>query len=134
MNTPPLSLESINRIKCALECSWSGATSDCYNPTLAPKSYGQCAPTAIVVLEVFGGEILRTEVKKLDGTSVHHFYNRIGGERFDFTADQFSISDYWCDIEYLDILSSTQEAISEMLPGQLDAMRRAFQKSLQESE
>ncbi len=120
-------------IRQALEQSWSEKTSVCYNPEIAPLSYGQCAPTAIVVFETFGGEILRTEVPKWDGSLIRHFYNRIEGQRHDFTEDQFKIPDdpnYWGEFIYKDILSSVAEAASETLPGQLVAMRLAFAKAL----
>jgi hypothetical protein len=113
-------------IRQALEQSWSEQTSVCFNPSIAPLSYGQCAPTAITVFEHFGGEILRTEVQKLDGTSIRHFYNRISGQRYDFTADQFNIPDYWAELTYKDIPSSVNEAMTETLSGQVEAMRSAF--------
>lgn len=47
------------RIRMALEKSWSGETSIIYSPDAFP-SYGQCAQTAILIQERFGGEILRT--------------------------------------------------------------------------
>ena len=113
-------------IRRALEQSWSEKTSVCFNPSIAPLSYGQCAPTAICVFEKFGGEILRTEVQKYDGTSIRHFYNRISGQRYDFTTGQFDIPDYWVELTYKDIPSSVSEALTETLPGQMGAMRSAF--------
>ncbi len=46
---------------------------------------GQCDVTSLVIQERFGGEILKTDV----GGAIH-FYNRIGGDRCDFTASQFT--------------------------------------------
>jgi hypothetical protein len=65
--------EIISKIKAALMRSWSAQTSICYSKD-APPSYGQCAPTAIVIWEHFGGEILKTEGWPPQG---RHFYNRI---------------------------------------------------------
>src|SRR4051794_40322667 len=98
-----------SHVRRALERSWSLATSVCYNPSIAPLSYGQCAPTAVVICEAFGGEILRTEVEKLDGSAIRHFYNRIGGVRIDFTSDQFNIPNYWRPLQYKDYPSSIAE-------------------------
>jgi hypothetical protein len=70
------------QIRKALESSWSDKTSFCYSPEF-PASYGQCAQTAIVVREKFGGEILKTRGWEENGK---HFYNRINGRRYDFTS------------------------------------------------
>lgn len=131
MVAEPISVKTQAMISRALEQSWSENTSVCYNPDIAPVSYGQCTPTAMVIFEMFGGEILRTGVQKRDGTSIRHFYNRIAGQRYDFTADQFKISGYWCDVIYEDIRSSVDEAATEMLSGQMEYMRSAFTESWQ---
>jgi hypothetical protein len=132
MNDQPLSKEAVAKIFGALKKSWSEETSSCFNPKIAPLSYGQCAPTAIVVFEHFGGEILKTEVAKRAGGSIRHFYNRIGGHRYDFTRDQFDIPHYWCELKYRDESSSVNEALTETYASQADAMRRAFAKALAE--
>jgi hypothetical protein len=127
-----LSQSTKELIHRALERSWSAKTSVCYNPKIAPLSYGQCAPTAVVIAETFGGDILKTQVTKKDGTSVRHFYNRIEGQRYDFTRSQFDdLPDYWGGpIVYDDTLSSASEAMTEMFPGQLEEMKSAFKKAL----
>ena len=110
------------KVRAALERSWSTETSACFSPSAYP-SYGQCAQTAIVIQETFGGEILRTT--GWHGTG-NHFYNRIAGERVDMTADQFTMPNYSYDLKYEDCPSNATEAESECLPGQIDALRRAF--------
>jgi len=130
MPSPILAPETQAAVRLALAASWSARTSVCYNPSIAPLSYGQCAPTAVVIHEHFGGEILRTELVRHDGHLVRHFYNRIDGQRLDFTEDQLAIPDYWAKVEYTDIPSSPSEATTEMMPGQLDEMRRAFRSAL----
>ncbi len=112
------------RIRMALEKSWSGETSVIYSPDAFP-SYGPCAQTAILIQERFGGEILRTTGWHSRG---NHFYNRIDGKRVDFTADQFTMSDYSYDLTYEDQSSSAAEAAEETQPGQVEALRRAFDK------
>ena len=122
--------EIVNKIRIALRRSWSPKTSVCYSDN-APASYGQCAPTAIVIWEHFGGEILKTDGWPPSG---RHFYNRIGGIRYDFTADQFEDPEYFHQIEYKDLISSFQETATDTLPGQIDAMRTAFEKAFSEIE
>jgi hypothetical protein len=107
------------KVRRALERSWSEKTSYCYHPNEAPLSYGQCAPTAVVIFETFGGEILKTDnVPNISGL---HFYNLIDGERYDFTADQFDEP-----MVYKDMLSNSTEAGAITTGHQLDEMRRAF--------
>jgi hypothetical protein len=116
------------RIRDALERSWSAETSFCFAPDAAP-SYGQCAQTAIVVQEYLGGDILRTTGWHGKG---RHFYNCVAGERLDFTADQFAMPGYSYDVKYEDHLSSVAEARTETLPSQVEALRTAFQRELDE--
>lgn len=135
METPLiLSAAVLTRIRHALANSWSEKTSGCYNPSIAPPSYGQCAATSIVISETFGGEILRSEILRHDGSVARHFYNRIGGQRYDFTADQLDIPGYWSMPEYLDIPSDAAEAETELLPGQLVAMRIAFRMAMERGD
>ena len=122
------------KIRRALANSWSERTSVCYNPSIAPLSYGQCAATAVVIFETFGGEILRSEILRHNGTTARHFYNRIEGQRLDFTADQLDIPGYWSMPKYLDIPSSAAEAETELMPGQLEAMRSAFRSAMEHED
>ena len=131
MNEKMLTPELKRLIRGALERSWSKQTSVCFDPTIAPLSYGQCAQTAIVLYENYGGRILKTTVAKHDGSTIRHFYNEIAGERVDFTADQFDIPDYWRELTYADIQSSVEDAYTELMPGQIEAMRKAFHKALE---
>jgi hypothetical protein len=64
---------------------------------------GQCGVTALVVNDLCGGEILKTETP-----GGWHFYNRLDGERIDFTASQFG-----APIHYADIPSSREEAFAD---------------------
>ena len=110
------------RVRDALERSWSAETSKCYSKDAFP-SYGQCAQTAILIHELFGGEILCTTGWHGRG---RHFYNRINDERIDFTSDQFEMPSYSYQLIYEDRVSSIAEALEETLPNQVDNLRRAF--------
>ena len=113
------------KIRVALERSWSAETGVCFSPDADP-SYGQCAQTAIVVQETFGGEILLTTGWHGCG---NHFYNRINGQRIDFTADQFKMPGYSYPLTYEDRISSKAEAEKETLSGQVEALWRAFRRA-----
>ena len=121
----------IGKIKNALRESWSRDTCIIFEEQY--PYYGQCAQTAIVIFEKFGGEILKTKGWPRDGRNGRHFYNRIDGVRHDFTAEQFSeIPDYTYDIGYEDIVSSLNEAETETNQQQINALRNAFNKAFNE--
>lgn len=86
-----------------------------------------------MIAETFWGEILKTHVPKQDGASVRHFYNRIEGQRYDFTRSQFDdLPDYWDPVAYDDTPSNLADAMTEMLLGQLKETRVALKKALYE--
>jgi hypothetical protein len=55
---------------------------------------GQCGVTALVIQDVFSGDILKTKVDK-----EWHYYNFIDGERVDFSESQYPSSIYYSDQE-----------------------------------
>lgn len=74
----------------ALKKSWSKETSYC--PTEwseSNPSFGQCAITALVVNDYFGGEIIWAEAILPDGQKVSHFFNLINGKEVDLARSQF---------------------------------------------
>src|SRR5688572_18663415 len=97
-----------------LRKSWSLATARQW--TAENPATGQCNVTALLVHELFGGELLKTRFPAGD-----HFYNRIGGQRYDFTDSQFS--DPIC---YADMLTTRSEAKRGATRSELAALRAAF--------
>lgn len=69
-----------------MEACWSAETSnDCDRWRGAVRGLGQCAVTALIVQEHFGGELMRGE---FGGGS--HYWNRLpNGTEVDLTASQF---------------------------------------------
>ena len=55
------------------------------NRSLTPPQHviGQDSLVSLMIHDIFGGEILKTHLKKS-----WHFYNRIDGERVDFTGSE----------------------------------------------
>ncbi|MGY3617760.1 class I SAM-dependent methyltransferase [Bradyrhizobium sp. USDA 10063] len=94
---------SYHDLYARLRQSWSTDTS----------SKWQCAVTALVVQDILGGDILKTNV---DGA--WHFYNCLDGCRVDFTAEQFV-----SPIEYKDIVSNRDEAFNEVSISQYELLR-----------
>ncbi|MCX6155345.1 MAG: hypothetical protein NT007_14420 [Candidatus Kapabacteria bacterium] len=81
---------------------WSSESSIFWSPINPAR--GQCAVTALVIQDYFGGDILKTLVSN----GLWHYYNQIDRVRIDYTAEQFSE-----EIIYLDIKSNFSEALSE---------------------
>jgi hypothetical protein len=81
------------------EC-WSSDTSGQFLPDNPAR--GQCNVTALVVRDLCGGEILKTETE-----GGWHFYNRVAAERYDLTASQFE-----APVAYADIASDQAEALA----------------------
>ncbi|OLO26574.1 hypothetical protein BTA37_27635 [Priestia megaterium] len=109
---------SIENVRDALYKSWSLESSSKWmrkNPAI-----GQCGVTALVVNDLFGGEIVKTMC-----TGDWHFYNKLNGVRYDFTEEQFSEA-----IKYDDIPSSREEAFLDTNLQQYNALRKKVYQQL----
>jgi len=111
---------SVDQLLPMLRECWSTETSGQWLPE--NQARGQCNVTSLVVQDLFGGEILKTEAP-----GGWHFYNRVGGKRYDLTVSQFA-----APIPYADIASSRDEALAgtraeryAALKGRVDALRMA---------
>jgi hypothetical protein len=103
-------------VQRTLRNAWSLSTASQWTP--ANPAAGQCNVTALLVHELFGGELLKTPLPAGD-----HFYNRIEGRRYDFTASQFEQP-----IAYMDIATDLADAEQGASRDQLIALRDAFMK------
>lgn len=81
--------------------SWSIESSSKWSKDNPAK--GQCGVTALVVKDILGGEIRKTEL-----TDGWHFYNFINHKRYDLTASQFT-----GNIIYKDLPSNREEAFAD---------------------
>ncbi|MDA9412461.1 YunG family protein [Bradyrhizobium sp. CCBAU 45384] len=108
-----------DKIQSALFKAWSLSTSSQW--TAANPAAGQCNVTALLVHELFGGDLLKTPLPAGD-----HFYNRIAGRRYDFTASQFDQP-----IVYMDLPTSRVEAELGATSSQLAELRAAFKSGRQ---
>ncbi|RJK98078.1 YunG family protein [Vallicoccus soli] len=84
---------ALDAVLAALRGAWDDGTRDPHDlplPPGAPPSRGQCGPSALVLHDLLGGELLLAEVA-VDGrrTGVH-WWNRLpDGRDVDATGDQF---------------------------------------------
>jgi hypothetical protein len=102
-------------VQSALRKAWSSATSSLW--TADNPAAGQCNVTSLIIHELFGGDLLKTPLPAGD-----HFYNRIGGKRYDFTASQFDQP-----IAYMDLPTDRADAEQGATSSQLGALRTGFQ-------
>jgi hypothetical protein len=102
-------------VAASLRLSWSKITSSKWRPE-KPET-GQCSVTALVLHDLFGGEILKTRVRNL-----WHFYNRINGDIHDFTCSQFVQP-----IEHEHIQATWEEAMDDSSPFQFHALKTSFE-------
>lgn len=107
--------EQVARCLCR---SWSPATGRQW--TTENPAAGQCNVTALLVHELFGGELLMTRLPEGD-----HFYNRIDGQRYDFTESQFSQP-----ISYADVLTTRSEAERGATSSELAALKAVFVREI----
>ena len=82
---------NIDAFREALQHAWSRETTsdpDVWSPGC--PAWGQCAVTALVVQDLFGGQLLRAQV---EGAS--HYWNELeGGTQIDLTREQFESNDF----------------------------------------
>jgi len=97
-----------------LRDAWSAESSSLY--TEDNPACGQCPVTALVIQDRFGGEIRKTPTE--DGP---HFYNSIGGQCYDLTAEQFDDPP-----SYLDLPSDREEAFAHANAEQYAALAKRF--------
>ncbi|MWA14267.1 hypothetical protein E5671_34685 [Streptomyces sp. BA2] len=87
---------ALTGIDAALRTAWSADTCSPDDAARAPwtadnPAWGHCDITAIVVHDIFGGELLVGEVRSADGEQQgFHWWNRLAsGVELDLTREQF---------------------------------------------
>lgn len=79
-------LDQLHELRTTLHRNCWGSDTSASPRIGRPSSTGQCAVTALLVQDLFGGELARTVV---DGDS--HYFNLIDGAEVDLTRDQFKV-------------------------------------------
>ena len=83
-------IDTLHKLYAVLRKSWSSsiAYKSCQSEWVSEDpSYGQCAITATLVYDMFGGSIHRIRVEG-GGT---HYFNKITGQYVDLTREQFDL-------------------------------------------
>lgn len=110
-------------VRAALQKAWSLETAVQWTPKT--PAAGQCNVTAVIIQEMFGGDILRT---RLEGFESHHYYNRIEGKRVDLTDSQFD-----SPIDYADELSDRNAAMDYVRDAEYQILRSRLSHHLAET-
>lgn len=108
------------RVRETLQQSWSLDTAKQWLPEM--PAAGQCNVTAVVVYDLFGGEILRT---KVPGYDVDHYYNSIDGKSVDLTDSQFVEP-----VGYDDEVATREDAMGCVLDAEYLVLREALERHL----
>jgi hypothetical protein len=99
---------TLESVEAAIRASWSVETcdpTDALQWTPANPSRGQCAVTALVVHDLFGGQLLEAEVHFHDGSRQgFHYWNRLAGVDTDFTREQFTRHEFLQEPQVIDRL------------------------------
>lgn len=111
-------MSDIVALQSALMRAWSIETSSKWLPDNPAR--GQCSVTALVVQDILGGDIVKTDV---DGA--WHFYNLLDGERLDFSESQFSQP-----VPYADLPSNRDEAFSDTSQKQYQILRERLLREI----
>jgi len=76
--------------KKVLQKSWSKETSYCPDDwSNSNSALGQCAVSALVVNDYFGGDIVWADALLPTGQKISHYFNFIDGKVVDLTRSQF---------------------------------------------
>ena len=102
-----------------LRRAWSAATSGKWRED-AP-ALGQCSVTALLLHDRYGAELLSTPTPWGP-----HFYNRVGGERLDLTAEQFAALGDGAMPACRDRPARRDEAMADTTPARYAALISAF--------
>ncbi|WP_246942822.1 YunG family protein [Bacillus pinisoli] len=109
---------TLKQLQESLIKSWSKNSSSKWTKDNPAK--GQCGVTALVVNDLLGGQISKTLLDE-----GWHFYNKINGDRYDFTVSQFNE-----DIRYMDIPSNREEAFLDTNQKQYDYLIKSVKMHL----
>jgi hypothetical protein len=120
MPDPKISVHSVEKFAVILREAWSLSSSSLW--TADNPATGHCGVTALVANDLFGGEICKTPYGK-----IWHFYNVIGGKRYDFTESQFA-----SPLSYSDVASSREEAFSDTNSDQYDHLKNVVSSAMAE--
>ena len=118
MKPYPMTALTPAALRDALFQAWSLDSSSKW--TAENPAAGHCGVTALVAQDWLGGDILKTRYGP-----IWHFYNRIDGERIDFTNSQFN-----GPISYDDAASNRQEAFADTNDAQYAALSERVREAL----
>lgn len=118
----------INLVFEALKECWIKETSNQPEKwTKTNPSLGQCAITSIIVKEMFGGIIIRGEMKN----GQKHYWNLVGNDVVDLTRDQFK---HELSFERISLVNKSKLLENEDTAKRLVILKKKLKKELEKSK
>lgn len=119
----------------AIRDGWSPET--CGEPekfSVDNPSWQQCDASAFVAWEYLGGDLVLGKVFVDGEQTEHHYWNRIDGEDFDLTRDQFRRGEtiVEADVVSNEFLKENMETMKSDVLVRIEAMRQNVTKRLGE--
>lgn len=111
-------------VRKALKQTWAMDRNSGGNP--GKNADDQSIETSRLIFDIFGGEILKTFNKKN-----WHFYNRIDGERIDFSIS--GVDKSFRDIRFADLPSSPEETRTYLVQEDYLTFYMRFIKAFEET-
>ncbi|MEZ0163359.1 hypothetical protein AB2L27_01120 [Kineococcus sp. LSe6-4] len=111
--TPPVPVWTLTAIETAVRASWGPDTCFASAEYLARgegrPSRGQCGPTALVLHELLGGDLVVAGVEHEGRVEGVHYWNvTTGGVQIDLTRDQFTAGESLVDVRRVAVLRDRQ--------------------------
>lgn len=110
-------------VRSAVVRAWSLDTAKQWTPDT--PAAGQCNVTAVLVHDLFGGDILKTSLPDYEADQ---FYNRVDGAVVDLTDGQFS-----APVTYADEPASREEAMQCVKSSEYEVLRTPLLARLKEN-
>jgi hypothetical protein len=101
----PPTLTALERALRTAWSLWTADPADHHDRSGVDPASGQCASTALIVHDTFGGTLLMAHLRRADGSPAgFHYFNRLpDGTEIDLTREQFHDGERLVDVAEVEI-------------------------------
>jgi hypothetical protein len=108
---PGASLAELERALQAAWSLWTADPADHYRWSAENPASGQCASTALIVYDAFGGELLESHVREVDGAPAgYHYFNPCRAAKRSTSLGQFRSGEQLHDARALPVPADRRES------------------------